>query len=173
MKCVLTEKKNTKSCREPIQAIVEGGRCCSWWSAYHVWNVPNALSCPNEQNKAREAPKTVSHPLKSPSVSSTAESAGGSGVLGVPTSVGAFHDIRSLRTSGSDICVEGAGEHASQERGGTRRAQLGNKSRERPYIPGQPPWTGSRHLPTVTATRLAEISYYSTAPAGRMWTGRS
>lgn len=32
-----TEKKNTQSWTDPIQATVEGCMSCSWWVVYHDW----------------------------------------------------------------------------------------------------------------------------------------
>ena len=63
----LTQKKKTQSCSEPIHAIVDAGRALSWCSRYHVWKVPNELSCPNVQKSARNAPQTVSHARAPPS----------------------------------------------------------------------------------------------------------
>ena len=67
----LTEKKNTHSCKDPIQEIVEGARECSWCDEYHDWNVPNDVSCPNVHSRARKAPRTVSHASHPPSGNSS------------------------------------------------------------------------------------------------------
>ena len=62
-----TEKKNTQNCRDPIQDIVDAGRCCSWCEAYHAWYVPNALIWPKVQANAMNAPSTVKLALRPPS----------------------------------------------------------------------------------------------------------
>ena len=66
-KLKLTEKKNTQNCKDPIQAISDAGRCCSWCEAYHAWYVPNALIWPKVQANAMNAPSTVKLALRPPS----------------------------------------------------------------------------------------------------------
>ena len=55
--------KNIHSCKDPIHDMLKSERDKSWWVEYHVWNVPKALSCPKEQKRARNPPKTASQAL--------------------------------------------------------------------------------------------------------------
>ena len=32
-----TEKKNNQNCKDPIQDIIDAGKCCSWCEAYQAW----------------------------------------------------------------------------------------------------------------------------------------